>query len=112
MRFTASPRPCAAGCFPGTRWKPEPGAEALTKAPGPRNNELDSVVTDGHPMQPAAFRSMETNPARLTGLYAEQFRLSAVKPGETIAIVSDLGTRRSYIEAAFAAASELGADIY
>ena len=63
-------------------------------------------------MQPAAFRTMETNPARLAGLYAEQFRLSAVKKGETIAIVSDLGTRRSYIEAAFAAADELGADIY
>jgi len=63
-------------------------------------------------MQPAAFRSMETNPARLASLYAEQFRLSAVKKGETIAIVSDLGTRRSYIEAAFAAADELGADIY
>jgi 2,5-dihydroxypyridine 5,6-dioxygenase len=63
-------------------------------------------------MQPAAFRTLETNPAKLAGLYAEQFRLSAVKKGETIAIVSDLGTRRSYIEAAFAAADELGADIY
>jgi 2,5-dihydroxypyridine 5,6-dioxygenase len=63
-------------------------------------------------MQVAAVRSMETNPAKLTQLYVEQFRLSAVKKGETIAIVSDLGTRREYIQSAFAAAEELGADIY
>jgi len=63
-------------------------------------------------MQTAAFRSMETNPARMAQLYTEQFKLSAVKAGETIAIVSDLGTRREYIEAAFAAADALGADIY
>ena len=35
-----------------------------------------------------------------------------MKKGETIAVVSDLGTRREYIQAAFAAADELGADIY
>ncbi len=63
-------------------------------------------------MQLAALRSIETNPAKLPHLYLEQFRLSAVKAGETIAIVSDLGTRREYIEAAFAAAETLGADIY
>src|SRR5215203_3925575 len=63
-------------------------------------------------MQIAAVRSMETNPAKMTQLYVEQFRLSAVKPGETIAIVSGLGTRREYIQAAFAAAEALGADIY
>jgi 2,5-dihydroxypyridine 5,6-dioxygenase len=63
-------------------------------------------------MQIAAVRSMETNPAKMTQLYVEQFRLSAVKPGETIAIVSDLGTRREYIQSAFAAAEALGADIY
>jgi 2,5-dihydroxypyridine 5,6-dioxygenase len=63
-------------------------------------------------MQAAAIRSMETNPAKLTQLYVEQLRLSAVKAGETIAIVSDLGTRREYIQAAFAAAETLGADIY
>ena len=63
-------------------------------------------------MQTAAFRSMETNPAHMAQLYTEQFKLSAVKAGETIAIVSDLGTRREYIEAAFAAADALGADIY
>jgi 2,5-dihydroxypyridine 5,6-dioxygenase len=63
-------------------------------------------------MQTAAIRSSETNPAKLTRLYAEEFRLSAVRKGETIAVVSDLGTRREYVQSAFAAAEELGADIY
>jgi len=63
-------------------------------------------------MQTAAIRSSETNPAKLTLLYAEEFKLSAVKKGETIAVVSDLGTRREYVHSAFAAAEELGADIY
>ena len=35
-------------------------------------------------MQTAAIRSSETNPAKLTLLYAEEFKLSAVKKGETI----------------------------
>jgi len=63
-------------------------------------------------MQLPAVRTMETNPAKLAQLYAEQFKLCAVKQAETIAIVSDLGTRREYIEAAFAAADALGVDIY
>lgn len=63
-------------------------------------------------MQTAAIRTSETNPARLTRLYVEQFRLSAVTKGETVAVVSDLGTRREYVQSAFAAAEELGADIY
>ena len=63
-------------------------------------------------MQPAGIRPMESNPARLVRLYRRQFELCAVKAGETIAVVSDLGTRREYIEAAFAAAAELHADIY
>ena len=63
-------------------------------------------------MQAGAVRGMETNPAKLTQLYVEQFRLSAVKPGETIAVVSDLGTRREFVQASFAAADALGADIY
>ena len=42
-------------------------------------------------MQTAAFRSMETNPARMAQLYTEQFKLSAVKAGETIAIDADPG---------------------
>ena len=60
----------------------------------------------------AAVRSQEVNPAKLPLLFRKQFELCKIKPGETIAIVSDLGTRRDYIEAAFAAADDLGADIY
>lgn len=63
-------------------------------------------------MKQAAVRVQEVNPAKLTQLYKKEFELSKVKAGETIAIISDLGTRREYIEAAFAAAEELGADIY
>ena len=63
-------------------------------------------------MQHAALRVQEMNPARLTSLYKREFELSQVKKGETIAIVSDLGTRREYVQASFAAADELGADIY
>jgi 2,5-dihydroxypyridine 5,6-dioxygenase len=60
----------------------------------------------------AAIRSTEINPAKLTQLYRKQFERSAVQPGETVALVTDLGTRREYVQAAFAAADELGADIY
>ena len=52
------------------------------------------------------------NPARLAQLYRTQLELSQVRKGETICAVSDLGTRREYLQAAFAAADELGADIY
>ncbi len=65
-------------------------------------------MTTGH----AAIRVQELNPAKLAGLYKREFELCQLKQGETIAIVSDLGTRREYIHAAFAAAEELGADIY
>lgn len=60
----------------------------------------------------AAIRSTEMNPAKLTQLYRRQFERSAVQSGETIALMTDLGTRREYVQAAFAAAEELGADIY
>src|ERR1700735_5263317 len=63
-------------------------------------------------MHQAALRSQELNPAKLAALFLKQFQLCNVVNGETIAIVSDLGTRREYIQAAFAAADELGADIY
>lgn len=63
-------------------------------------------------MQQASIRVQELNPAKLTGLFRKQFGLCKVKPGETIAVVSDLGTRREFIQSAFAAADELGADIY
>ena len=56
--------------------------------------------------------STELNPARLASLYRRELELCKLARGETVAIVSDLGTRREYINAAFAAAEELGADIY
>jgi 2,5-dihydroxypyridine 5,6-dioxygenase len=63
-------------------------------------------------MQHAALRSQELNPAKLATLFRKQLQLCNVKSGETIAVVSDLGTRREYVQSAFAAADELGADIY
>ena len=61
---------------------------------------------------PAAIRTQEFNPARMTALFRQEFGLCAVKPGETIVLLSDLAARRGYVEAAFAAADEHGADIY
>lgn len=63
-------------------------------------------------MIPAGVRVQETNPGKLTSLYRKQFEMCKVAKGETIACVSDLSTRREYIHSAFAAADELGADIY
>ena len=60
----------------------------------------------------AAYRAQELNPGKLTGLFRRQFELCNVKPGETIAVVSDLSTRREYVMSSFAAAEELGADAY
>ena len=60
----------------------------------------------------SAVRPTEINPAKLAFLFKKQFELSKVKPGETIVCVSDLATRREYVEAAFAAAEALGGDIY
>ena len=60
----------------------------------------------------AARRVQEVNPAKLAALYRKEFELCKVQRGETIAIVSDLGTRREYIQAAFAAADDLGVDVY
>lgn len=62
-------------------------------------------------MQPQT-RPLKLNPASMAALFKRQFELCKIKKGETIAIISDLGTRREYIQAAFGAASELGADIY
>src|SRR4249920_4239495 len=60
----------------------------------------------------AAFRAQEVNPAKLVQLYRREFELCGVKNGETISVVADLAKRREYIQAAFAAADDLGADIY
>jgi 2,5-dihydroxypyridine 5,6-dioxygenase len=45
-------------------------------------------------------------------LFRQQFALCKVERGETVALLSDLNTRREYIAAAFAAAGDLGADVY
>src|SRR2546427_10218565 len=60
----------------------------------------------------AGIRTQEVNPAKLGMLYRKEFELSRVRPGETVALLTDLSTRREYVEAAFAAADELGADVY
>jgi 2,5-dihydroxypyridine 5,6-dioxygenase len=60
----------------------------------------------------SAIRSAEINPGKLSFLFKKQFEMSKVKAGETIALVSDLATRIEYVEAAFAAAEHLGADVY
>jgi len=63
-------------------------------------------------MNHAAIRSQELNPASLATLYRKEFQLCRIGSGETIAVVSDLATRREFVAASFAAADELGADIY
>lgn len=63
-------------------------------------------------MQQAGLRAQELNPGKLTSLFLRQFKLCNVAKGETVACVSDLSTRREYIQAAFAAGEELGADVY
>jgi 2,5-dihydroxypyridine 5,6-dioxygenase len=52
------------------------------------------------------------NEARLAMLFRREFELCSVRRGETIVLLSDLGARRDYVSAAFAAAEDLGADIY
>ena len=52
------------------------------------------------------------NHAKLAMLFRKEFELCNVKKGETIVLLSDLGARREYVSAAFAAAEDLGADIY
>src|SRR5918911_5722410 len=63
-------------------------------------------------MMQSAYRAQEVNPAKLAQLYRRELELSQVKRGETLCVVSDLATRREYVQAAFAAADDLGADIY
>ncbi|MBL8357117.1 MAG: hypothetical protein JNM01_20110 [Delftia acidovorans] len=60
----------------------------------------------------SAIRTQELNPGKLTSLFRKQFELCKLTAGQTIAIVSDLGTRRDYIQCAFAAAEDMGIDIY
>jgi len=60
----------------------------------------------------AGSRSQEVSPAQLPGLFRRQLELCRLAKGETVAVVSDLTTRQEYVDAAFVAAQELGADIY
>src|SRR5262245_55817120 len=59
-----------------------------------------------HPMHEAL------NHAKLAMLFRKEFELCNVRKGETIVLLSDLGARRDYVAAAFAAAEEFGADAY
>src|SRR5215510_4471992 len=52
------------------------------------------------------------NHAKLAMLFRREFQLCNVQQGETIVLLSDLGARRDYVSAAFAAAEDLGADAY
>src|SRR5579872_5103528 len=52
------------------------------------------------------------NEAKLAMLFRREFELCNVRRGETIVLLSDLGARRDYVSAAFAAAEDLGADAY
>ena len=61
---------------------------------------------------PAAVRHQEMNPAKLPGLFLRQFVMSKVSQGETMVLLTDMTTRPEYVEAAFAAAEELGAEAY
>ena len=84
---------------------------ALLDALGARGSGNAGYATP-HLARHNAQMIQELNPAKLTLLYRKQFELCNVKKGETIAAVSDLATRREYLQAAFAAADDLGADIY
>ena len=56
----------------------------------------------------SAVRPTEINPAKLAFLFKKQFELCKVATGETVVCVSDLSTRREYVEASFAAAHAHG----
>ena len=58
------------------------------------------------------MRPQVLNPARLASLFRAEFELCNVRPGETIALLTDLAARREYVAASFAAAQALGADVY
>lgn len=48
-------------------------------------------------------------PKTLRELFVDQYTLCAVKPSETVAIISELGKKTEYVDAAVAAARDLGA---
>ncbi len=58
------------------------------------------------------MRPQEINPAKLAMLFRKEFQMCNVNQGETIAVLSDIATRRDFVMASFAAAEDLGAHIY
>lgn len=58
------------------------------------------------------MRPQSLNPHKLAHLFRKEFELCNVKPGETIALLSDYAARREYVGASFAAAEMLGANVY
>src|SRR6202035_1673657 len=50
--------------------------------------------------------------AKLAMLFRKEFALCNVRKGETIVLLSDLGARRDFVAAGFAAAEDFGADAY
>ena len=47
----------------------------------------------------AVYGSLQINPAKMANFFRKQFELCNVTHGETIALISDLGTRRAYVMA-------------
>jgi len=78
------------------------GAGAVNLAPSRSDGTLAR-----HGMIP-----QEINPARLALLFRKEFDLCNVQKGETVVLLSDLQSRTDYVQAAFAACAELGADAY
>ncbi len=58
------------------------------------------------------MRKKQLNSAKLAMLFREEFKLCNVQPGETMCVLTDLESHRDYIRAAFAAAEDLGAQVY
>lgn len=58
------------------------------------------------------MRAQYVNPASLAALFRKEFELCRVAKGETIVLLTELNTRREYVEASFAAAEMLGASCY
>ncbi len=58
------------------------------------------------------MRPQALNPARLPLLFRKELEMCKVKPGSLVILVTDLTTRLDYIQAAFAAAADLGIKVY
>lgn len=58
------------------------------------------------------MRKQELNPAKLAAMFRTELALCNVTAGETMIVLSDLESRRDYVRAAFAAAEDLGAEVY